>query len=396
VADINSVAPLTSISLVDGARTELAPAVDVGGLAIAADLARDRVYAVTFEGVDEVVLSNPPSKTNISVVAPTEPLIFSQGNSIGIDLVNDRIIVGDYDLDALIAVDRVTGQRSELLSRKLGAGPPLIAPRRLAVTADGAAAYVVDDGGNAAERLFEVDLVTGDRRAVGQIHEPGVNRSVPGLALDELNGHAYVARFDRGTVLRVDLETQNVEAITSDLEGLLDGIEDIVLDGAEGRLLVADSVTDSIVAVDLVTRQQQLISRAGARGAGPAFETLASLTLGPDGTAVYAADQLTDQILRVDLESGDREVMATACGFASPEGLRQVLYDEVADELLILSANGMFIHDFETSGCARVPVPIGMSTLGIQLTPDGRILGAAFHSVTQIDRKTGAVVIVSK
>jgi hypothetical protein len=37
-----------------------------------------------------------------------------------------------------------------------------------------------------------------------------------------------------------------------------------------------------------------------------------------------------------------------------------------------------------------------MSTLGIQLTPDGRILGAAFHSVTQIDRKTGAVVIVSK
>lgn len=393
--EINSVAPLTSISLENGTRTESAP-IDVGGLAIVAAPDQERVWVSTFAGVDEVVLTEPPTKANISPATPTEPLVFSQANSIGLDLLNDRVIVGDSDLDAVIAVDRITGQRSELVSRKIGDGPPLISPRRLALTADGSKVYVADDGGNASEKLFEIDLTTGDRRVLGQIHDVGVNRSIPGLALDEENGYAYVARFDRGTILRVDLETEGVEAITSDDDGLLDGILDIVLDAPAQRLLVADAVTESIVAVDVVTLQKELLSRAGQQGDGPAFDTLVSLALSPDGTTVYAADQATDQILRVNLESGDREVFDTGCAIGSNQGLRQIVYDPAADELLIAWSNGIFAHDFETGQCASIPLPISFLPLGIALTPDGRILAAGFNAVTQVDRASGDIVIVSK
>jgi DNA-binding beta-propeller fold protein YncE len=393
-ADVSPVAPLTRISLVDGARTTLAP-INVGGLAIAAALDEGRVFVTTFDGVDEVLLTDPPSKTNISVLPLTDPLSFSQATSIGLDLPRDRIVVGDSDLDMLIAVDRATGERSELHSRKIGAGPPLIAPRRLALTADGGTLYVADDGGNAAERLFAVDLATGDRRVVGQLHQPPFNRRLSGIALDEDNGYVYVARSDGGgTLLRVDLETEpeSVEPITSNDDGVLEGITDILLDAAEHRLLVVDALTDSLVAVDVVTRQKQVLSHASV-GQGPAFQTLVSLTRSEDETHVYVGDQATDQILRVNLETGDREVLQTACALGSSQQLQQVLYDADAGELVILS-DGVFIHDLETSGCTRVPVML--FPLGIGLTPDGRILAAAFNSVTQIDRESGDVVIVSK
>lgn len=393
VRDINPVAPLTRISLADGSRSVLAPTLDVGALALAAALPSQHVYATTFDGVDEVSLADPPSRHNLSPVGPADPLIFSQADSIALDSVQNRVIVGDSDLDELIGVDLVTGERSELLSRKIGAGPPLIVPRRLALTAAGDTVYVADDGQNAAEKLFAVDLATGDKRVIGQINEAGVNRSLTGLALDEQNGRAYVSRYDGGTVLEVDLDTESVAAITSSGDGLLENINDLLLDADNHRLLAADAGTDAIVAVDLATHEKQLVSRAGERGDGQAFSTLVSLTMAEDGKSVYAADQATNQILRVDLETGDRSVVETTCSLTEPETLHQVLYDAADHELLIV-ADGIFVFDLGTSACTQIPTAV--DPLDIRLMQDGRILAADFNAVTQVDRETGDVVIVSK
>src|SRR5690606_32923983 len=107
-------------------------------------------------------------------------------------------------------------------------------PSGLTFNAAGDTAYVVDGGGNGSEKLFELDLATGDRRVIGQIHDPGVNRSLKGVVLDEEAGVVYVARYDGGTVLRVELDTENVTPITSQGDGLLEGINDMVLDRANG------------------------------------------------------------------------------------------------------------------------------------------------------------------
>jgi hypothetical protein len=392
IRELNAVAPLSHISLQDGSRTDLA-AIEVGGLAMAAALQQGLVYVTTFDGVDEVRLTDPPTKGNISPVEPTDPLNFSQADSIKLDLVNNRVIVGDSDIGVLIAVDLATGQRSELLSRKIGAGPPLITPRRLALTAAGTSAYVVDDGSNAPERLFEIDLTSGDKRLVGQINKDGINGSITGLALDEEGGYLYLTRYAGDVLLRVDLATEVVDEIWLGGDGLIEQTEDLLFDATNQRLLVADSGTDAIVAVDVATFQKQLISRAGERGEGEAFTTLASLTMAAHGTSLYAADQATDQILRVDLETGDREVLETTCPLGSNETLSQVLYDASTDELLILS-DGIFAFDLETSVCTQISP--ALSTLDIRLTADGKILSAGFNAVTQIDRQSGGVVIVSK
>jgi sugar lactone lactonase YvrE len=214
-----------------------------------------------------------------------------------------------------------------------------------------------------------------------------------GLALDEESGHAYVSRFDDGTILRVDLETEAVEAITSSGDGLLESVSDILLDLPNQRLLAVDTATDAIVAIDTVTLQKDLISRDGDRGMGPAFATPASITMTPDGT-LYVADQATNEILSVDPDTGDRTIYETTCSFTTPESLSRAIYLEDTNEFLI-RADGVFAVNRDTSVC-RTEAGLQRSPLDVVVTSEGQILAADFNEVLQIDRPTGDLVIVSR
>lgn len=92
--ELDPAAPLTSIALTDGTRTVLAPDVKVGGMALVSALNNGRVYVATFDGVDEIDV-NAGSKRNISPVDDNHPLTFSQVRSIGFDLANNRVIIGE-------------------------------------------------------------------------------------------------------------------------------------------------------------------------------------------------------------------------------------------------------------------------------------------------------------
>jgi hypothetical protein len=391
LADLNDVAPLTYIGS-DGMREPLAPGVTVGGMALAAVLEEQRVYVATFAGIEEVRIDDE-EKDDIAPAEPTEPLLFSQVTSIAVDLTNDRIIVGDSGLDALIAVDMATGERSEFLARKVGEGPLFIAPRAFAVTADESLAYLVDDGGNRPERLFEVDLSNGNRHVIGDIQQEN-SAPITGLALDEDGQRVFVARQD--IVLEVNLESEGVQVIASSGSNLLTGIRALAYDAAHERLLVGDS-DQAIVEIDLVTWNQDVVSRADSQGDGPPFAGIASITLGAEGTLAYVANQETNQVIRVDLDSGDREVIALEClEGAQPATLAQVLFDEGTGELIVL-ADGLFVVDIDTLVCTPVPsVPARVSPLHVQVTPKGRMLAAVFNALGQLDRESGDVVIVSK
>jgi DNA-binding beta-propeller fold protein YncE len=110
--------PLTSIALADGARTTFAPDIEVDGIVLDVALDYERVYVSTMEGVDEIDVS-VPAKHNISPVDDTHPLVFSQPRSIGFDPANNRVIVADSDLDALIAIDITTGDAKSRTSVNL-------------------------------------------------------------------------------------------------------------------------------------------------------------------------------------------------------------------------------------------------------------------------------------
>lgn len=382
--------PLSGIAP-GGIPTELTPGLHVSGLALTPALAIDRVYMATFEGVDEVDLT-VPEKRNISVVDDAHPLVFSQVRSIGLDPANNRVIVGDDEVDALIAIDIATGERTELLSRKVGTGTALIAPRRFALSADATRAYVADDGSNAPARLFEIDLASGDRRLIGDISQ-AITYVVTGLALDEEGGRVFVSGPD--VILEVDLATENVQPIADSTSTGLTGMIDLLLDLDNNRLLFGSFAVDGIFALDLTTRTTSVVSQEGGKGSGPPFGGVVSLTRVAETSELYVAGQTSEAVARVDLETGDREALVTGCdgSAATFANLDQVLYSDVLDELLI-SGDEFYSLDLGTGDCAALPRWV--LPLQVRITPANQVLAVILGALVQIDRATGEVVIVSK
>src|SRR5690606_1911474 len=112
--------------------------------------------------------------------------------SSAIDAANSRILVGDSDLESVIAVDLVTGERTLALSSGIGEGPKMIAPRSVSMNSSFTYAYVIDDGLNVSEKVFEIDLATGDRRSIGDINS-AFNQDVSGISYNEETGTVYAA-----------------------------------------------------------------------------------------------------------------------------------------------------------------------------------------------------------
>ena len=390
--ELNPVAPLTAISLADGSRMELASTVDVGGLALDPVLDFERVYVATFQGVDEIDLAAPASE-NISPVDTSHPYTFEQARSVGFDPANNRVIVGDEGLDMLIAIDVDTGERTELLSRRIGSGVPLIAPRSFAIDAAGETAYVADDGGNASSRLFAIDLATGDRTLVGDINA-AISGFATGLALDEAGGRVFVS--SQTAIVAVDLETGQLGTIADVDSSELESIRGLALDAGNGRLLVGDPANDAVFTVDAETHAVEVFSQEGVRGAGPAFGAAISLALDAVGGTLYVAGQLSETVTSVDLASGDREALATSCdlGLSSTfQTLDEVYYSEVGNELLI-RGDGLYSVDLGTEECDALPLKVGPFQLAT--TPSNELLAVAFRVLMQLDRETGAVVVLSR
>ena len=235
--DISPLRPLTRVALTDGVRSDLTPGLNIGGFVVHPELASDLVYVATFEGIDKVDL-NAGTRQNVSIVSSDDPLAFAQIRAIGFDAANNRVIVGDESLDTLIAIDVSTGERSQFVSRRVGAGNPLVVPRKFAISADASRAYVADDGGNVAERLFEIDLTTGDRRVIGDISQP-FNYLASGLALDEAGRRVFVSFRHR--ILEIGLDTEEVSEVANIDSTVLEYINGLLFDPDTNRLLISDS-----------------------------------------------------------------------------------------------------------------------------------------------------------
>jgi hypothetical protein len=127
--------------------------------------------------------------------------VFSQPRSIGFDPANNRIIVGDTALDALIA--------------------------------------------------------TGDRRLIGDVSQ-AITGLISGLALDEDGGRLFVSGHD--AIVEVDLESEAVQTIASTALTVLGEVRGLELDIDNDRLLVGDPV-NALMQIDRETGELVIISK---------------------------------------------------------------------------------------------------------------------------------------
>ncbi|MHC4342730.1 MAG: hypothetical protein ACYSX0_21265, partial [Planctomycetota bacterium] len=287
---------LSSISLAGGGRVTISGASLGGGPALANPrdlvLDQDRVLVSDFtlgvfaiDGSDRILLSGEAAGTGPSFFIPL---------GLALDSPNQRVLVTDTGLSAILAADLSSGDRTVVSDSTVGAGIALLAPARAVLGESRTHALVLDFGS-----LLRVELASGDRSVVSGA------MTIP-RDLDLVSGGANALVVDSGTrsLLVVDLSDGSRIEVTGSGPGLQEPAG-VVFDAAKGRAFIVDTGLDALLAVDLPFGDRTLVD-----GAGPPL-------VSPDGVAfdagtgtVLVVDSGLGALLAVEPESGDRVIVS--------------------------------------------------------------------------------------
>jgi K319L-like, PKD domain/Cadherin domain len=224
--------------------------VEVGGAAVEADLyangefVAEEVNVVSDSGYAAVDVSVQHSDSHSSSASATLLTNLSLESPINshYDETNNRVIVIDRELNALVAIDVLTGLHSILMQ---------------------------------SEQL---------------------NSTVRLSAYDRLNNRLYF--ITSSTVDVIDLANYEISAVASATVG--SGIEPelyetFTFDSSHDRLLVAAHNGDVIISIDTVTKERVQVSGNGV-GSGDNFVKLSSIVCENSGKICYVLDRGTDPI----------------------------------------------------------------------------------------------------
>lgn len=321
-------AAVVAIDLDTGDRTFVSPfAAPVQRLqGITLDAANDTAYAYSGASLYAIDTSSTASEGQRTLLADAttgtgETLQLPA--AITFDASADRLLVSDAGLDAVVAVDPTTGDRTVIAGNDAGSGPRIRGSlEAVAFDERGEQAYVHSQ----IRDLWRIDLETGARTLFldGDITFGGIRDIAIDHAGNRILGVAEVA-FVSTTHFRavgIDLDTAVVETVSGD--GIGTGGDfgvsvqppAIELDPDGERLLVARTLLlDDIMAVDLVTGDRALLSGPGSLGApgtGTDFVDLTGLALDPANDRLLALGRGIGppRLFGVDLDTGDRTVLS--------------------------------------------------------------------------------------
>jgi hypothetical protein len=271
-----------------------------------------------------------------SVAITREPLLLDP-RDISLDTNNNRALIADFTNAAVIGVDLVSGDLSEISGASIGAGTALDRPRVITVDPSRARALVGDEGLTA---VVAIDVTNGDRTTVSDTVTGPDWFWFYGMDLDAVNDRVLVAALTgRRSVFSLDLATGDDTLLTEQIGGGSDP-SDLVQDVANGRVLLADPFFRSIDAVDLdgVTPETQI--SGSVRGAGPDFGAPTGLLLDSANSRVVVADSLLSGLLSVDVATGDRAILSDAANGTGPELVSPVgiVADDGNNRLLVIDS----------------------------------------------------------
>jgi hypothetical protein len=279
----------------------------MGQRAIVSDLDADALFAVDLVTGDRTVLSNQGTGVGPRLIQPT---------ALAWDPLHDRVINHDDYYDSLFAVQPVSGDRSVFSSFSVGAGIPFDEPDEMVRDAVGRRAFVISEGDD-GNVLFEVDLRTGNRRLLsGWGIGAGPSLETPStLIWDGPRQRVLVSDVSQAALLTVDVATGNRSVLLGGNTGTtFEQVHSMILDGmdpstpADDRVLVLDHEVDALLAVDLATGTQTVISDP-TTGTGPNFEYPVCMTWDPRGRRAFVFDNFQNTLFEVNLVTGDRHVI---------------------------------------------------------------------------------------
>jgi streptogramin lyase len=264
-----------------------------------------------------IIVSGCLNRTCSSVVGSGP--VFKRPRGLAVE-ANDRLVVVDSALDAVVRVELATGDRTTIsgctndapCTGTIGSGPLFRTPENIAVEADGQLVVVDAD----VEAVLRVNPATGDRTIIsGNVTGSGPLLSLPLHIAVEANGQLIVTDARLNAVIRVDPVT-GARTIVSDADTdsgpLLQNPGGLAIE-ANGQLVVTDINLRAVLRIDPDTGARALVSHTPSTGitigSGPPFGFPRGLAVTADGQIVLA-DAALGAVLHVNSLSGDRTIIS--------------------------------------------------------------------------------------
>lgn len=392
-------APFVEVDTATGSKAEIETLFNVTALQMAVDELYGTIFAINFDAI----YSLDPGATVyriLSRVSDGDPFQLDQARAAVVDNFNNRLLVSDSGLKAIVEVSLTTGRRAELAARRRGEGTRMVRPISIHITEDQGTAYAFDDGGNARARLLEIDLKTGDRRTVSTL-TPIANATGFALAVDEESRLAYVAT--RSVVLEVNLDNGAFTQLASGSVGFgaeIRALSDLILDKDNNRLLLADQSLGTVLEMDLSTKFRRIVSGGGVEGAGPELDGVGSLALDTENSTLYAGISFLGTVLAIDLITGDRSFVLDSCPTgdegARLGGSRPLTYLSYRDGELVMGDAGIKVYDVSTGQCTVAAESVPTTFLDLHRVGEDSYLMSVFGGLIGYDTKANDFVFVSE
>ncbi|WP_167467837.1 beta-propeller fold lactonase family protein [Arthrobacter oryzae] len=239
----------------------------------------------------------------------------------------------------------VLDPRAETVRSTIAVGP---GPRGVAVRPDGAQAYVTNSGDNT---VSVIDTATGTLSATIPV---GSGWGASGVAFTPDGAKAYVTNAGEGTVAVIHVASASLKAVVP--VGVQPVAVSFTPDGS--RVFVANS-SDKTVSV-IATASDQVVTTIPV-GTGPR-----SIAVTPDGSKALITNTGTNSISIIDIATNRVSTVpvgSSPAGIAlTAAGARALVAEAGSNELsLVEVASGKLLGTF----------PTGTSPSGVAVTPDG-------------------------
>ncbi len=297
-----------------GFETPWGIAVEANGSLVVVDFDKKAVFRVDPVSGDRTIVSDARNGSGTDFEIPFDIAVEADGG---------LVVAGGYQLSgqfkqAVFRVDPITGDRTIVSDTNIGRGPNFIRSKGIVVEADGN--LVVIDGGGVREdldALVRVVPVNGDRAKLSGADIGGgpdfgsgpAFRVIKSVAV-EADGNLVVIDGGTHAVVRVDPATGDRTIISAATIGSGPDIafpEDIAVE-ANGGLLVLNSDPPAVVRVNPISGDRTIVSNASA-GSGPALELPNGIAIAADGSVALVDTDLA-AVIRVDPVTGDRAIIS--------------------------------------------------------------------------------------
>jgi DNA-binding beta-propeller fold protein YncE len=297
--------------------------------AVIVDAARDRflyadrysgtIVAVARDGYSRSVVSGAGRGAGTELVAPSD---------LALDTQNDRLYVLDVELDAVLHVDPVSGDRVLVsggpFGGRAGTGDSILTPTGIVYDGGRGRILVADDG---RKMLHAVNPATGNRTVFSDNTAAfGPPLSFYGrLALDAPRNRALVLASGSNEIHVVDLATGTRALLsdgTDDLPDVARFFTGISVAPLLGVAYLADDFSNAVVRVSLMNGARLSVSSSGLAagccthsviGTGPELEWPTDVVFDETQNRLFVLEEaFADPLIEVDQASGNRELLTHA------------------------------------------------------------------------------------